>query len=255
MDADAGMHAAPPEGEEMEMSFFDHLEELRWRIIRSLLAVVVCAIGLWIWIEPVVEHVLLAPARNQNITLINLRPFGQVILFMQVAFFGGIMLAMPYIFYQIWKFIAPGLYKKEKRYVAGIVIFTTLCFASGVTFAYLFILPAAFQFFASFGTPQIQNTISIEEYLNFLLNLMLGAGLVFELPMVSFFLSRMGLVTPKLMRRYWRHAIVAIFVFSAILTPGTDPVSQVFLAIPLVLLYELSILISRWSQKKRVSDD
>lgn len=252
MDDTAGMHAAPPEE---EMSFFDHLEELRWRIIRSLLAVVVCAIGLWIFIEPVVENVLLSPARSQNVKLINLRPFGQVVLFMQVAFFGGIILSMPFIFYQIWKFVAPGLYKKEKRYVAGIVVFTTLCFASGVAFAYYFILPSAFQFFATFGTPEIENTISIEEYLNFLLNLMLGAGLVFELPMVSFFLSRMGVLTPAFMRKYWRHAIVAIFVFSAILTPGTDPVSQIFLAIPLILLYELSILISRLSQKKRKTDD
>ena len=169
---------------------------------------------------------------------------------MQVAFIAGIIVSIPNLFLQIWKFIGPGLYRSERKYGALIVIFTTFCFASGASFSYFVILPAAFKFFVSFGTTQIENTISIEEYLNFTINLMLGAGLVFELPMVSFFLSRLGILTPKFMRKYWRHAVVIIFVFAAFLSPGTDPVSMVLLAIPLVGLYEISIWISRFSRKK-----
>jgi sec-independent protein translocase protein TatC len=234
-----------------QMSFIDHLEELRWRIIYSLLGVAAGTIVCWVFIDPIVEQVLLRPAVQFNLKIINLRPFGQVFLYMQVAFIAGIIVSIPNIFYHIWKFVAPGLYRNERKYIGGIVIFTTLCFAAGATFAYYVIMPAAFNFFVTFGTSRIENSISIEEYLNFTLNLMLGAGLVFELPMVSFFLSRLGILTPQFMRKYWRHAVVIIFIFAAFLSPGTDPVSMILLAVPLMGLYEISIWIARVSQKRR----
>lgn len=236
---------------ENEMSFLDHLEELRWRIIYALIGIVVGAIALWFFIDPLMEYVLLRPARMYDMRLQNLRPFGQVFLYMQVAIFGGVILSIPNTIYQIWKFVAPGLYPHERKYVTSIVIFTSLCFILGVLFAYFFVLPAAFKFFMNFGTEDIENIISIENYFSFILTLMIGAGAIFELPMLSFFLSRLGIVTPKLMRRYWRHAMVVSFIVAAALSPGPDPFSMLLMAIPLVFLYEVSILISKLAYKKR----
>lgn len=235
---------------EREMTFLDHLEELRWRIIYSAIGVVVGAAVIWAFKDYVIEDFLIKPAVDNKIVLQNLRPFGQVFLYMQVAIFGGIIISIPNILFQIWRFVSPGLYKHERRYIAGIVIFSSICFLTGVAFAYFVIMPSAFQFFMAFGTEQIENNIAIDEYFNFILNLMLGAGLVFELPMLSFFLSKLGLLTPKFMRKYWRHAIVIIFIAAAFLTPGADPVSMVMLAVPLMGLYEISIWISKFSQKK-----
>jgi sec-independent protein translocase protein TatC len=187
-------------------------------------------------------------------TLINLRPFGQIFLYMQVAIFGGIIASIPNTLLQLWLFIAPGLYRRERRFARWIVVFTSFCFIAGVAFAYFVILPAAFAFFNAFGTQQIQNNISIDEYFGFILNLMLGAGLVFELPMLSFFLSRIGLLTPRFMRKYWRHAFVLILLAAAIITPTPDPYNMMLLALPMVGLYEISIWISKISQRKRAKD-
>ena len=238
-------------GKEKEMSFLDHLEELRWRIIYSMIGIVIGAVGLWFFIDPLMEHVLLRPAVMFDMHLQNLRPFGQVFLYMQVAIFGGIIVSIPNTIYQIWKFVAPGLYRHERKYVTLIVVFTSLCFLFGVAFAYFFILPAAMQFFVNFGTEDIDNIISIEYYFEFILTLMIGAGAIFELPMLSFFLSRLGILTPKMMRKYWRHAMVVSFLVAALISPGPDPFSMMLMAIPLVFLYEISILISRISQKKK----
>ncbi|MDT8323847.1 MAG: twin-arginine translocase subunit TatC [Bacteroidota bacterium] len=241
---------AADEGKEREMSFLDHLEELRWRIIYTLIGIVVGAVALWFFIDPLMEHVLLKPAKRFDMDLQNLRPFGQVFLYMQVAIFGGVIVSIPNTIYQIWKFIAPGLYPHERKYITLIVVFTSLCFLAGVAFAYLFILPAALQFFANFGTEDIQNIIAIDYYFEFILTLMIGAGAIFELPMLSFFLSRLGIITPKLMRKYWRHAMIVSFFVAALISPGPDPFSMLLMAIPLVFLYEASILISKLSQKK-----
>lgn len=233
-----------------EMGFLDHLEELRWRIIWSLLGIVTGSILVWVFKDYVMDQFLLAPAIKYGLKLQNIRPFGQVFLYMEVAIVGGLILSIPNTFFQIWLFIAPGLFQHERKYIKWIVIFTSFCFLAGVAFAYYTMLPAAFQFFTSFGSEKIQNIIAIDEYFNFILSVMLGAGLVFELPMVSFFLSKLGILTPAFMRHYRRHSIVVIFIASALLTPGTDPVSQIILAIPLLLLYEISIFISKVSQKK-----
>ncbi len=238
------------EKKEKEMSFLDHLEELRWRVIYTLIGIVVGAVALWFFIDPLMEEILLKPAVRYKMDLQNLRPFGQVFLYMQVAIFGGIIVSIPNTIYQIWKFIAPGLYPHERKYITLIVVFTSLCFLSGVAFAYFFILPAALNFFANFGTEDIKNIIAIDYYFEFILTLMIGAGAIFELPMLSFFLSRLGILTPKMMRKYWRHAMIISFVVAALLSPGPDPFSMLLMAIPLVFLYEVSILISRLSQKK-----
>ena len=235
---------------EVEMTFLEHLEELRWRIIYSLIGIVVGTIIAWIFIDFLIDNVLLIPAKHANFKLQNLRPFGQLFIYFQVAIIVGLILSMPNLFYQLWKFIAPALKENERKYITSIVVFTTFCFICGVIFAYFVMLPLTLKFAAQFGTPAIENRFSIDEYFSILLSVILGAGLVFELPMLSFFLSKIGILKPKFMRRYRRHAIITILILAAILTPGTDPVSQVILAVPLVILYEISILVSKISQKK-----
>jgi sec-independent protein translocase protein TatC len=235
---------------DVEMSFLDHIEELRWRIIYSLIGIVIFTIIAWVFINPLVEIVLLKPARDAHASLQNLRPFGQLFLYFQVAIIVGIVASIPNIFYQLWKFIAPALKKGERKYILQIVFFSTICFLAGIAFAYFVMLPMTMKFAAQFGTQEIKNEFAIDEYMSIIISVMLAAGVVFELPMVSFFLSKLGILSPKFMRKYRRHAIVIIMVLAAILSPGTDPVSQVILAVPLVLLYEISIFISKISYKK-----
>jgi sec-independent protein translocase protein TatC len=238
------------DNDDVEMSFLDHLEELRWRLIYAAIGVVIGAIAAWIFIDPLVEMVLLKPARDSGAILQNLRPFGQLFLFIQVAIIVGVVVSLPNLFYQLWKFISPALKKGERKYILSIVIFSSLCFLAGIAFAYFVMLPLALKFAAQFGTEAIKNEFAIDEYMSIIISVMLAAGCVFELPMVSFFLSKLGILTPAFMKKYRRHAIVIILVLAAILTPGADPVSQVILAVPLVLLYEISIFISKISVKK-----
>ncbi len=236
--------------EEKEMTFLDHLEELRWRVIYSLIGIVLGTVVAWIFIDFFIEHILLLPAKTSGLKLQNLRPFGQLFLYFQVAITIGLVFSFPNVVYQIWKFVGPALRQKEKKYIKWIVLFTTFCFLAGIAFAYFVMLPLTLQFAVQFGSPTIENNFSIDEYLSIILSVMLGAGLVFELPMLSFFLSSIGILTPNIMRRYRRHSIVVILVLAAILTPGTDPVSQLLLAVPLVILYEISIFVSKIFQKK-----
>ncbi len=241
--------------EEAEMSFLEHLEELRWRILYSLIGVVLGTIVAWIFIDFLIDAVLLRPARLADLHLQNLRPFGQLFLYFQVAIIAGMILSLPNIFYQLWKFIAPALKENEKKYITSIVIFTTICFISGIIFAYYVMIPLTLKFAAQFGSEAIENNFAINEYFSIIISVMLGAGVVFELPMLSFLLSKLGIVTPDLMKKYRKHSIVTILFLAAILTPGTDPVAQVLLAIPLGLLYEISIFVSKMSQKKVEEED
>jgi sec-independent protein translocase protein TatC len=235
---------------EVEMSFLDHLEELRWRLIYAIIGIVIGTIAAWIFIEPLVEIVLLKPARDSGAILQNLRPFGQLFLFVQVSIVAGIIITLPNLFYQLWRFISPALKKNEKKYIFSIVIFSTLCFLAGIAFAYFVMLPLALKFATEFGTEAIKNEFAINEYMSIIISVMLAAGFIFELPMVSFFLTKLGILTPAFMKKYRRHAIVIILVLAAFLTPGADPISQIVLAVPLVLLYEISIFISKISMKK-----
>lgn len=238
------------EGSEGEMTFLEHLEELRWRIIYSLIGLAVGTLICWIFVDFLVNDVLLLPAKHAGIKLQNLKPFGQLMLFFEVAMVGGAIISLPNIFYQLWKFISPALKENEKKYISSIVAFSTLCFLLGVAFAYFVMLPLSLKFAAQFGTAQIENIFAIDEYMSIIISIMLGSGLVFELPMVSFFLSKLGILKPDFMKKYRRHAIVIIFIAAAFLSPGTDPVSMIVLAVPLIVLYEVSIIISKLSVKK-----
>ncbi len=233
-----------------EMTFLEHLEELRWRIIYSLYGLGGGTIIAWIFIDFLVNDILLLPAKHAGVQLQNLKPFGQLMLFFEVAIVAGVIISLPNIFYQLWKFISPALKRNERKYISAIVAFSTICFLLGVVFAYFVMLPMSLKFAAQFGSPEIKNVFAIDEYMTIIISIMLGCGLVFELPMVSYFLSKLGILTPAFMRKYRRHAIVIIFVAAAFLSPGTDPVSQIILAAPLILLYEISIFISKLASKK-----
>lgn len=233
-----------------EMSFLEHLEELRWRIIYSIIGIIIGAVVCWIFIDALVDVILLKPARDSGAALQNLKPFGQLFLYMQIAIIGGMILSIPNLFYQLWKFIAPALRKNERKYILAIVMYSSACFLIGIAFAYFVMLPLTLKFAAQFGSQDIVNQFAIDEYMSIIISVMLAAGLIFELPMVSFFLTKLGILTPQFMKKYRKHSIVIIMIAAALLTPGTDPVSQIILAVPLVLLYEISILISKLSLKK-----
>ncbi len=238
------------EPEEGSMTFLEHLEEFRWRLIYAFLGVFIATAVSWIFIDYLVDKVLLKPALNAGLTLQNLKPFGQVFVYLEVAIIFGIILSIPNIFYQFWKFIVPALKENEKKYISSIVFFSSLCFIVGVVFAYFIILPLTLEFAARFGSVEISNQFAINEYLSVILSVMLGAGVVFELPMITFFLTKIGIITPMFMTKYRKYSVIVILVISAFLTPA-DIISQIILAIPLGFLYELSILISKFVYKKK----
>ncbi len=244
------------ESEAGEMSFLEHLEEFRWRIIRSAVGVIIGGIIVGIFINWIMDNVLLLPAMKTNppLKLQNIKPFGQFSLYMEVIIVGGIILSIPNIIYQFWKFIEPALKPGESKYIKSIVIFSSLCFLAGIIFAYYVLLPTALEFFANFGSAVISNNIAIDEYFSFIISTMIAAGVVFELPMVSFFLSKIGILKPQFMRKYRKHAIIIILLVAALLTPSPDVTSQLLLAVPLFILYEISIIICKLSQKKHAED-
>ncbi len=233
-----------------EMTFLEHLEELRWRIIYSLIGLVAGTGIAWIFIDFLINNILLEPATKAGVNLQNLRPFGQLYLYFEVAIAAGIIISLPNLFYQFWKFVAPALKKSERKYISLTVFFSTLCFLIGIVFAYYILLPLVLKFAVQFGTKTIKNEFAINEYMSIIISAMLGAGLVFELPLISFFLTKLGVITPTLMTKYRRYAIVLIFVASALLTPP-DVATQLIMAGPLIVLYEISILISKLSLKKK----
>lgn len=241
------------ENEAGEMSFLEHLEEFRWRIIRSAIGVIIGGIIVGIFINWIMDDILLLPAMKTipPLKLQNIKPFGQFSLYMEVIIVGGIILSIPNIIYQFWKFIEPALKPSESKYIKSIVIFSSFCFLAGITFAYFVLLPTALEFFANFGSAVISNNIAIDEYFSFIISTMLAAGVVFELPMVSFFLSKIGILKPQFMKKYRKHAIILILLIAGILTPSPDVTSQLLLAVPLFILYEISIIICKLSQKKQ----
>lgn len=242
--------AKNPAGGQFEMSFFDHLEELRLRIGLAVLGLVIGCIIAGAFVDQLMNWVLLKPAASVNMELQNLRPFGQAFLYFKVVITAGLIISMPYTLYQLWKFIAPGLYEKERRWAGKITIYTSFCFLVGVAFAYWIMIPVMLSFTASFGSSLIKNSIDVTEYFSFITTTLLSAGLIFELPMIAYILSKIGIISPEMLRKYRRHSIVVILILAAALTPSTDPVSQLVFAAPLMVLYEISILVTVFARKK-----
>lgn len=226
---------------EKRMPFLEHLEELRWTIIRSLLAVVVCAVGAYVYSKEIVD-LLHHPA--PDVKLIFLSPTEAFMTYIKVAMYAGLVIALPYVSWEFWRFIVPGLLAKEKKLVPPIVFFTVLCFAIGALFAYFLIIPFGLKFLITgFQTDYLTANITIGKYLGFVVTMILVFGAVFELPVLAYFLSIVGLLTPQFLRSKRRYGIVLIFIIAAILTPP-DAFTQMMLAIPLLILYEISIWVS-----------
>ncbi len=236
-----------------EMPFLDHLEELRWTIIRTLLGLVV-AMALSSGVARyVIDGVLLAPTRwvEPNIRVQNLNPGGQFWMWMEVVIILGLILSLPNTLYQIWRFISPGLHQHERKHAGTVIGLTVGCFLLGLVFGYYGILPFTMRFFASFnagidGSTMIENNFDVNQYMSTVLMMLLGAGVIFELPVLTLLLAQLGVVKPALMRKYRRHAVIVIFLIAAIVTPTPDPAGQIAMAVPLLGLYEVSIGIAAW---------
>jgi len=237
-----------------EMGFSGHLEELRKRLIYSVIALIIGCIVTGIFIDSIMNIVLLGPAISSKLELQNRKPFGQAFLYFKVIFIVGIIITTPFILYQLWKFIEPGLYEKERRWAKSITFFTTVCFFAGISFAYFVMIPSMLTFSASFGSQNIKNFIDVDELLSFMTTTLLAAGLIFELPMITFVLTKVGIVTPTMMRKYRRHSIVGILIIAAVMTPSPDPFNQMIFAIPLYILFELSIWVSSLATNQRTKE-
>lgn len=246
-----GKGAKDFEFDQKEMSFLDHLEELRWHIVKSLVGLAVAMALCGYFAEFIVQKVLLAPLLAVGLKAQVLAPYGIVMLYIQAVLVSGLVLSMPNTLYWLWKFVAPGLMPNERRYVSGIVGSTSFLFFAGCAFGYFVLVPAALTFFAGFGTENISLNIAVDRYITFLLALVLGTGLVFELPMVTYFLAKLGIVTAAFMRKYRRHAYVLILLIAGIVTPTPDMVTQLLMASPMFVLYELSIYIAKFVNKKK----
>jgi sec-independent protein translocase protein TatC len=227
------------------MSFLEHLEELRKRIIYSLIAVTVGFFACWNYHEFIFRFVqrpvMDALQRNGMAEkLVYLNPTEPFNLYLKVAFLAGLFVTSPFVLYQVWLFISPGLYRNEKRYVLPFMFSTVFLFLGGGLFAYKMVYPAALNFLIDYGK-QFQPMITIGEYTDLFLTIMLGMGLIFEMPILVFFLSMMGIVSPRWMWRNVRYSILVIFIVAAILTPTTDILNMCLFAAPMVALYILSI--------------
>ena len=238
--------------DEEGMNFIEHLDELRNRLIKSGIALILFMAFSAFFSDILVNDVLIAPLKNssESIVLQNLVPYGQISLYLQVIFFSGFVLTFPFLVYQLWQFILPGLKESEKAATKFVISFISLSFFAGIAFGYFVFMPISLKFFAGFGTPLIENNIAVHDYVSFFTGALLTTGIVFELPFVSYILSRIGLLTPAFMRFYRKHAIVTLLVVAAIVTPSTDIVTQLVIAVPMILLYELSIGISGYVNRK-----
>ena len=234
------------------MSFLDHLEELRGRIFHSLIAIIIVGIVCAIYVDELVNNILFYHLNQLDLKVQVLTPYGIVLLYMEVVITSAIIFSMPIILWQVWKFISPALLQKERKYIFWITFFTSFCFFAGVAFGFFILIPTSMNFFAHFRTEMISLNISADKYISFVLTFIFASGILFEMPMVAYFLSRMGILTPAFMRHYRRHSIVGILIISAIVTPTPDLMTQSLLAMPMFLLYELSIFISKFAQKKEI---
>lgn len=254
---------------EKEMSFFEHLEELRWHIVRSLVAIISLGIVIFIYRDWYFSTVLLGPTQEDFFSYrffcwlsdqmhigktlcVSPPPFKAIaigfaeafITAFQMSFIGGFIVAFPYVFYEVWRFISPGLYPKEKKATRGVVFICSFLFLLGVLFGYFVIAPFAIRFLVGFTLPGVENTPALSSVISYMVMFTLPTGIIFEMPVVVYFLARIGLVTPESMRSYRRHSIIGILLLAAIVTPTPDIATQLLLAIPLYGLYEASVIVA-----------
>lgn len=233
-----------------------HLEELKKRLIRSLIGIGVGFLACYYfkdWLFKIMTKPLMDVMPKNSYMIYTSLPEA-FFTYMKIAFFGSLFLTAPFTLYQIWKFISPGLYDRERKYVIPFVLTSTLLFVGGVVFAYFLALPPAFGFFVEFSTDTLRPMFTMREYLSFALKLLLAFGVSFELPVFIFFMTKLGIVNSRMLSKQRRYAILIIFIVAAILTPSPDAFTQCIMAVPLMILYEFSIFIARFVEKKKKKD-
>lgn len=249
---------------EADMSFLDHLEELRWHVIKALLAIIAVAILAMIFKTIVFDYIIFAPIKEwfpiYNVFPGRISPpdfkivpreVGEVFFeHIKVSFFLGLIIAFPYVFSQFWQFIKPGLYEKEQKAARGTVFVCSLLFIIGVLFGFFIITPFAYTFLLGYNVGiEVENGSSLSSYVTYLVMFTIPTGLIFEMPVVVYFLARVGLVTAATMRAYRKHALIGILVLAAVMTPP-DVLTQFLIGVPMYILYEISIHIARRAEKK-----
>lgn len=256
--------------DEKEMTFLDHLEELRWHVIRALLAVVIFTIGAFIYVREIFDFIIFAPAKldfpsfkymctmgewvgMQETLCITELPFkiqsrnmtGQFMMSLTASFVIGLIVSFPYVVWEFWRFVKPGLETKERKFSKGAVSAISFLFLLGILFGYYFLCPITIWFLSTYSISSvIVNEFDITSYVSTMSGLVLGCGLLFQFPVVIYFLTKIGIVTPQLMRNYRKHSIVGILILGAIITPSADPFSLTVISLPLYLLFEISIFTS-----------
>ncbi len=271
--------------QELEMTFWEHLEALRWHLVRSIVVVVVLGVAAFLNKEIIFNYIILAPkssdfitnrllcelgrwaaahlsfispealcVENFNLTLINIKMAGQFLTHLYISVFAGIIVAVPYILWEVWRFIKPALYKHEQQHASGAVFWSSFLFLVGVLFSYFLIVPLAIMFLGTYNvSASVENQIALNSYISTVVSLTFAVGLVFELPIFVFFLTKVGVITPAFMRRSRKAMIVVVLIVSAIITPA-DVFSQILVAIPLLGLYEISIIISTRVYRRRKAE-
>lgn len=266
--------------EDKEMSFFDHLDALRKHLVRSAYAIALFSILGFVYMDYIFHQIILGPLRtdfisyrivcalshrfynsdqfcvgNLNIDLLNTEMAGQFMMSFKLAFMAGLILAMPYMVYQLWMFLKPALSAKERSGTRGFVFYTVFLFVSGISFGYFILAPISVNFLSGYTiSPLIENKIVISNVVSFLTLVVLGSGLIFELPMIMYFLARIGLISSEFLKKYRKHAFVVILIVAAIATPP-DVVSQITLTIPLYSLFELGIVVVKRVEKQKSLDN
>lgn len=269
--------------DQAEMSFVDHLEALRWHIVRSVLSIVIIAIVLFIKMSWIFDKVIMGPLRKDFISYVGLCTLGrklhmgdvlcmppvnikmqtttfssQFISSITIAFVGGFIVAFPYIFWEFWRFLKPALSPKELKSTRGSIFWVSFFFLLGISFGYFLLAPFTFSFLANYKLGDIgllETRPTLDDYLDNLVDILIGSGIAFQLPLISYVLTRIGLITPNFLRTYRKYAYIAILFVAAIITPSPDWMSQAIVALPLICLYELSIRISKRVVKQQEERD
>lgn len=262
-----------------EMSFIEHLEVLRWHLVRSAAVLVLVAIVIFVFVDWVFDTIIFAPAQKEFVTYKALCDFGKWLHFgdtlcmppiditllgstvsgpfmsaINISFMCAIIIAFPYLLWEIWRFVKPALTKKEIKYAQGSFWWVSLCFFLGAAFGYFLLAPFTFNFLANFQLGKMgvyRYMPTLDDYIDTLTSLILGCGIAFEMPIIVYVLSKLGIVTPKFLKNYRKYAYVIILVVAAVITPSPDWTSQMIVAVPLIMLYEISIMLSKRVVKEK----
>ncbi len=232
-----------------ELTLVEHLNELRARLIKSLIALMIAGMASFPMASGVLK-VLKLPAEGLIERLVFFSPQEAFTINLRIAFLVGLVIAMPVILYQLWAFISPAIEARFKKYAGPFIIWCFIAFASGALFSYFMLLPPALRFLLSFASDELEPVISATKYISFVTGLILGCGIVFQMPVFSLILTKIGIINPKMLRKRYKYAIVIVFIAAAVITPTTDVFNMLLLAAPMMLLYEVSIWVSFFAKSR-----